>query len=226
MILIIGASGNLGQHILHEYSSEDVILTYGRSQAPSSERIIHFQGDLMDLDSFRKTLDKIFSLYSIDRIIYNSAFTEHSNNLSGLSALAVQKILGVNFLGYLTLLQKIESISEKYGQIKLVYISSNSIKTLNASNSVYISSKAAAEILSLSTTKNLAEKLIINIIRPGLMNSEMTSDRFDSVVDDVISKTPIKKLVSSDQVAKAIFQILENDLLVGQIITVDGGRTI
>lgn len=227
MILIIGASGNLGQHILREVNDKGIeAVTFGRSDLPSFENTVHFQGDLLDFENYRAALDEIFSLYPIDCIVYNSAFTVQSNTLSKLHSSEVDRILGVNFIGYLSLLQKIESLPNSYGQIKLVYISSNSIQTLRASNQVYIASKAAAECLSLSTTKRLAERLVINVVRPGLMNSEMTKDRFDTVVHDVIAKTPIKKLVNAQSVAKTVLQTLAGDVLIGQIITVDGGRTI
>ena len=227
MILVIGASGNLGSEILRELSEDNKkTISLGRKEPLGVVNNIHVNVDILDLETFSNILDEVFSTHNIEGVIYNSGYTVNCRSLAELKSQDIEDMLTINFKGYLALLQKIELLYESLDQMRVVYISSNSLVTLNASNTVYIATKSASEAISLSTTKKLGKKIIINIIRPGLMQSAMTEERFTKVRDDIIKKTPSEKLVLPSQVARTIMDILKSDVLIGQIVSVDGGRTI
>lgn len=227
MILLIGASGNLGVQILTELSKENKkTISLGRKAPLGVVNNIHINVDILDLEDFSNILDEIFSAHNIEGVIYNSGYTVNCRALAELKSQDIEDMLTINFKGYFALLQKIERLYESLEKIRVVYVSSNSLVTLNASNTLYIATKAASESISLSTTKRLGKKVIINIIRPGLMQSAMTEERFKKVRDDIIKKTPSEKLVLPSEVARTITDVLKSDVLIGQIISVDGGRTI
>lgn len=227
MILVIGASGNLGSEILRELSEDNKkTISLGRKEPLGVVNNIHVNVDILDLETFSNILDEVFSTHNIEGVIYNSGYTVNCRSLAELKSQDIEDMLTINFKGYLALLQKIELLYESLDQMRVVYISSNSLVTLNASNTLYIATKSASEAISLSTTKRLGKKIIINIIRPGLMQSSMTEERFTKVRDDIIKKTPSEKLVLPSQVARTIMDILKSDVLIGQIVSVDGGRTI
>jgi len=227
LILVIGASGNLGSEILRELSEDNKkTISLGRKEPLGVVNNIHVNVDILDLETFSNILDEVFSTHNIEGVIYNSGYTVNCRSLAELKSQDIEDMLTINFKGYLALLQKIELLYESLDQMRVVYISSNSLVTLNASNTLYIATKSASEAISLSTTKRLGKKIIINIIRPGLMQSSMTEERFTKVRDDIIKKTPSEKLVLPSQVARTIMDILKSDVLIGQIVSVDGGRTI
>ncbi len=226
MNLILGGSGNLGEYLLHELGRDSGTITFGRSEPKTPRDNIHIAGDIMETSEYLEALDKIFATYDIQRIVYNSAYTEHATVLPEITSATVGRIFGINFYGYFFLLKKIESLPISYGRLRVVYISSNSMRTLNASSPIYIASKSASETLSLATAKRLANRVAINVVRPGLMYSAMTKERFDSIKQKVLNSTPMEKLVSPHDVAKTVLKVLEDDMMIGQTLTIDGGRTI
>ena len=109
----------------------------------------------------------------------------------------------------------------------IINIGSNSVRTLNASNMIYIACKSAIESLTKSFAKHYGEFVRVNCVNPGLVKSYLSKDFFDDRKKYVISKTPIKKLTTPNDIAEIVFNIVTNiKMLNGQCIDVDGGRTL
>ena len=113
-------------------------------------------------------------------------------------------------------------------RLRIVNVLSNSIKTLNASNHHYISSKVAAETLTKFYAKKYSDKLTINNIAPGLMKSRLTEKRFAKDNKDIIAATPLGRLASVDEVAELTLYLATRVplSLCGQTLYIDGGRTL
>ena len=123
--------------------------------------------------------------------------------------------------------EELKDNNEKKSNKSVINILSNSIKTHHASNIIYTSSKAALQSLTESLALHYGKYARFNAIAPGLMNSELTADRFEKVFGDVLKKTPIGRLVSPLEVS-ILVKILITDMksINGQTIYLDGGRTI
>ena len=147
----------------------------------------------------------------------------------------VNKIIGTNYLGAMQccfefiryIKKELDDNNEKKAHKSVINILSNSIKTHHASNIIYTSSKAALQSLTESLALHYGKYARFNAIAPGLMNSELTADRFEKVSKDIIKKTPIGRLVSPTEVSMLIKMLLTDMKSInGQIIYLDGGRTI
>ena len=95
---------------------------------------------------------------------------------------------------------------------------------MNASNIHYIASKSAVEILGKYHALNNPRQFRVNAIAPGFMLSKITKTRFKKDKKKIISKTPSKKLIRVDEVAKLIIFVLSNKSINGETIYIDGGR--
>ena len=117
----------------------------------------------------------------------------------------------------------VERVLEK----SVVNICSNSIKTHNASNIIYISSKAALQSLTESLALHYGKHARFNAVAPGLISSNLTSNRYSAAKERVLNKTPTGKLSTPQDVSKVVkMLLLGSPAINGQTIYVDGGRTV
>ena len=90
----------------------------------------------------------------------------------------------------------------------------------------YSASKAALIGATKTLSKELASAGIrINVIAPGVIDTEMNKIVPDNIIHENIKKMKIKRLGKSHEVAKTIL-FLASDLsnyITGQIIRIDGG---
>ena len=66
-----------------------------------------------------------------------------------------------------------------------------------------------------------------NIILPGYMKTEMTSEMKESDLEKIKNKTPLKEFCKTSDVTSIIeYMVLKNKFLNGSEITIDGGFTL
>lgn len=85
-------------------------------------------------------------------------------------------------------------------------------------------SKAALRMLTLSCALALAPRIRVNAVLPGpvLMAEGGDEEKWLRLEKN----TPLKHLGTPDDVARAVIYLLKEEFITGQILTVDGGRTI
>lgn len=243
MIILFGASGTLGQSLMNELSQNKIKfgITTNTRDAETKKYVkknnlnpeFILKCDVTKKNEIKKIFNYVKKLeIQVSGIINNFAFTYYSkakkNKLFNEEKIR-KKIFDVNYFGVANILEyivyeKSKTISKK---ISVVNILSNSIRTLNASNEHYISSKAAIEQLSKFYAYHYGSRLTVNCVAPGLMNSDLTINRFKKIEKVIVSKTPIKKLIMPSEIASLVTTILlKYKNLNGQTIYFDGGRTI
>ncbi|MCL2179034.1 MAG: SDR family oxidoreductase [Proteobacteria bacterium] len=88
----------------------------------------------------------------------------------------------------------------------------------------YAMTKAALAQLCRSLAKELAPRLRVNAIAPGLvLPAEGISVEATA---RLVSKIPMKEKVSPESLVQAMFFLLSNKSMTGQILVVDGGRSL
>lgn len=88
----------------------------------------------------------------------------------------------------------------------------------------YNVAKAAVVGLTKSLAKELAPGVAVNCIAPGpiLKPDNLTGQENE----EVLSNTPLHRWGGPDEIAKAVIYFLETDFVTGQVLYVDGGRSI
>ena len=89
----------------------------------------------------------------------------------------------------------------------------------------YAGTKAALEVLTTGLSRIGAEhQILVNTVRPGLVNTEMQKDRED--LESRINMIPLKRLAESHEVASAVAYFLsaESSFVTGQTLSVAGGE--
>jgi pteridine reductase len=80
-------------------------------------------------------------------------------------------------------------------------------------------------MLTQSLAKELAPDIRVNAISPGAITWPDKMD--DKTKKEILSHTALKKTGSMEDISKAVlFLINDADYITGQILNIDGGRTL
>ena len=90
--------------------------------------------------------------------------------------------------------------------------------------SIYSVSKAGIDALTKSLAKELGPSNIrVNSIAPGLIDTKMNNNLTESDIEILKEEIPVGRIGRTDEVAKTVRFILENDYITGQVIEINGG---
>jgi 3-oxoacyl-[acyl-carrier protein] reductase len=98
----------------------------------------------------------------------------------------------------------------------------------NEGQVAYSSAKAAVNSMTVTLAKELGRWGIrCNAVAPGFIDTESTHLAMSSsALKHVEDNTPLRRLGTAVDVAKAVISLIENDFINGEILRVDGGLRI
>jgi len=181
-ILILGINGEIGNSLFKSiFNKKDYfILTYNKKKPSIKYKNVFLIK--IDFNYEKNSIKKIKSLIkkfkTIDVIINNVGDSNPFKDIFKLKIQELNKSIRINFLSiYFSILTIIKSQLKKNNFLKIINISSNTIKHLGSVNNLpYLISKNALELSLLNLSKHFIKKKIrINIIRPGLINNNKTT---------------------------------------------------
>ena len=94
----------------------------------------------------------------------------------------------------------------------------------------YAASKAAVVNLTKTLAWNLGPEIRVNAVAPGWMEGDwmkrMLKDKYEDLMGKRAKATPLKRVVTADDVAETIMSLVQaNRFVTGEIIVIDGGFT-
>ncbi|MBB4687019.1 SDR family NAD(P)-dependent oxidoreductase [Amycolatopsis jiangsuensis] len=99
----------------------------------------------------------------------------------------------------------------------------------SAGQTVYAASKAAVANIARSAAKELGRSGIrVNAVAPGVIETDLTAGLSDEAKADNVAKTPLGRLGTAQDVAKAIRFLVSDDaaFVTGQVLGIDGGLVL
>jgi 3-oxoacyl-[acyl-carrier protein] reductase len=92
----------------------------------------------------------------------------------------------------------------------------------------YAASKAAVVSLTRTLAWNLGPEIRVNAVAPGWMEGDwmkrMLKDKYDELMDRRARATPLRRVVSADDVAQTMMSLIQsNRFVTGEVIVIDGG---
>jgi NAD(P)-dependent dehydrogenase (short-subunit alcohol dehydrogenase family) len=92
-------------------------------------------------------------------------------------------------------------------------------------------SKAGVLQLTRALAIALAPDIRVNSVSPGLVSTRWFRSRFGEEANVAVetssaASTPLGVIANADHVAQAVMALVENDLVTGQDLVVDGGRNV
>jgi 3-oxoacyl-[acyl-carrier protein] reductase len=94
----------------------------------------------------------------------------------------------------------------------------------------YAASKAAVVNLTKTLAWNLGPEIRVNAVAPGWMEGDwmkrMLKDKYADLMEKRAKATPLKRVVTADDVAETMMSLIQsNRFVTGEIVVIDGGFT-
>ena len=220
-----------------------VVINYSRSAGDAQSTAAEVQGlgveavahraNVADEAQVRAMIAACIERFGRLDVLVNSAATTHFIPHPDLDALTDEvwnDILGVNLKGTFFCCRAAAPELKKTGGA-IVNIASIAAHRASGSSIAYAVSKAGVVQLTRALALALAPEVRVNSVSPGLVSSRWFSSRFGDEAaaaqeETFASQTPLRKIATPDDVARAVVALLENDLVTGQDLVVDGGKNV
>jgi 3-oxoacyl-[acyl-carrier protein] reductase len=235
-VLVTGASSGIGKAIAVAFAQKraHVLVHYGKNKAGAQDTLaavekvsggsLH-QADLMNRDQIGALFADIKKTTPTIDVLVNNAGDSRPGDIDDdevwdyeyknifLSAVQVSR-------AFLALpsphLRKIVNITSLYGNLA----------TGEPHFLQYSAFKAALASVSATLNKSSAPNVIVNAIAPGYTETPAWAGARPDVIEACARATSIGRFVQPEEIAHAAVFVAENDALVGQVLTIDGGTSL
>src|SRR5690349_9406554 len=228
---------------LAKSGAKAVVINYSRSasdarSAAEEVRGIGAEGLAYQANVADEAMVKAMVASTVERfgrldVLVNNAGTTHfipHPDLDGLTDDVWNDILSVNVKGTFFCCRAAAPELKKTGG-SIVNVASIAAHRASGSSIAYAVSKAGVVQLTRALALALAPEVRVNSVSPGLVSTRWFSRNFGedaaAAQEETFAKaTPLRKIATPDDVAHAVVALLENDLITGQDLVIDGGKNI
>lgn len=236
--IITGASRGIGRGIAEVFVNHGcaVAFTYSSNEAAAVEltaalsnqgvQVKGYQSNAADFEAAEKLVATVLEDFgSIDILINNAGITK-DNLLMRMTESDFDQVIEVNLKSIFNMTKAVQKTFLKQRKGSLIHMSSVVGVKGNAGQANYAASKAGIIGFSKSIALELGSRNIrSNVIAPGFIETEMTAQLSEEVVQGWRDGIPLKRGGQPEDVANACV-FLASDLsnyITGQVLHVDGG---
>ena len=238
--LVTGSATGIGRAVAIRFAKEGlaVAVNYSRSEKDARETLalveklgvpcLLCKASVADEDDVKAMVERcVQELGGLDVLVNNAGttrFIEHTN-LDAVTNEVWDEILGVNLKGTFFCSRAALPHLQKSGG-SIVNITSVAGLQGHGSSIPYAASKAAVNCLTKSLARAFGPKVRVNAVAPGPVLTRWLADHMDHVARS-LSITPMGRAAIPEDIADAVHYLaLGTNLMTGQIMVVDGGRTM
>ena len=217
----------LGWNIIIHYNSSneeaDNLANQINKDNPNSARTV--QGNLDVKEDIEKILNEVSEIFPTINLLVNNASTFYPTPIDEISEDHWEKLIGSNLKGPLFLIQGLkEKLKASNGSI--INITDTNLTKGVANYSIYSAAKAGLEAVTKGLARELAPEIKVNAIAPGAMLEPPDVTWTEEQKNKVIESIPLKRMGSEKDIANAVKFLAYSEYITGQIIKVDGGRSL
>jgi pteridine reductase len=237
-ILITGAAKRIGKEMALSFFKKgwDIVIHFNASKDEAesladqmnAERFnsaMLVQANLDNTNEVEKLVAKIQSNnISIDALI-NNASTFYPTPIGTFSEKNWDALMGSNLKAPLFLIQSFHKQLKKNKGF-IINITDINVDKALVNHSIYLAAKSGLQTLTKALAKELAPHIRVNAIAPGAIleppNTEWTSKQKSKIIDAV----PLKRMGSEKDIVDAAIYLSEAEYVTGQILNIDGGKSL
>jgi 3-oxoacyl-[acyl-carrier protein] reductase len=238
--LVTGSATGIGRSAAWRLAERGlaVVVNYSRSKAEAEEtadgvrargaKVLVHAADVADDSAVRAMVARTVAEFGGLDLLVNNAATTHfvpHTDLEALTAEVWDEILDVNLKGtFFACRAAMPGLKARRGNI--VNVASVAGVAGSGSSIAYAASKGAVITLTKSLAKAFAPEVRVNAVAPGPVQTRWLADHQD-MVEQAMKATPLKRPATAEDIADVIVFLAEvATLMTGQVLIVDGGRTI
>ncbi|VAW69309.1 FolM Alternative dihydrofolate reductase 1 [hydrothermal vent metagenome] len=236
--LITGAAARIGAEIarslhsagfnimIHYRASADRAETLCRSlNSIRSDSAATIQADLHQTSSLTTLVERAANQWDGLNVLVNNASSFYPTPVGEITETHWDDLMGSNLKAPVFLSQAATPHLKTSRGCIINIVDIHGFRPMKA-HPVYCAAKAGLAMLTQSLAKELGPDIRVNGVAPGAImwpNSEMDA----SIQASILERTALKRQGTPQDIAKAVkFLVLDADYITGQVIPVDGGRSL
>lgn len=241
--LITGSATGVGRACAMRFAEEgfDIVVNYSRSKEEAHEtkslveaegaKVLLIQCDVSDDAAVQAMIGEVESEWGRLDVLVNNAgtteFVEHKE-LDAMSEAAWDRILGVNLKGPFFCVRAAAHLLRESDFGSVVNVSSTAGIDGRGSSIAYCASKGGLNTITKSLARALGPEIRVNSVCPGPIDSRwLKRVMTDEQLAAETSGYPIPRPSLPDDIADTVLYLsLGTTLSTGQLLVVDGGRTM
>jgi 3-oxoacyl-[acyl-carrier protein] reductase len=242
--LVTGAATGIGRSAVLALARAgyDVAVNYSSSEKAARDtagvaeklgaKTLVIKCDVADEAGVRAMLKQVKGKFGRLDVLINNAGTTASWKPRDLETLSLEewdRVFAVNVRG---LFQVTRAAVPMLKETKGCIVNTASIVGLRPGPQPlpYAASKAAVVNLTQTLAWNLGPEIRVNAVAPGWMEGDwmkrMLKDKYDELMGKRAKATPLKRVVTADDVAETMMSLIQsNRFVTGEVIVIDGGFT-
>lgn len=237
-ILITGGAKRIGRQMaitLHQ-AGHDIIVHYRSSagaantlvtdlNAKRANSAVALQGELLDIRAIPRLVAQAVNAFGRLDVLINNASTFYPTPIEIIEEDFWNDLVGSNLKAPAFMVKAcVQHLRKNNGCI--INIVDIHARRPMANHPIYCSAKAGLEMLTKSLARDLAPNIRVNAVSPGAILWPENANGM-AAQEDVLKQIPMGRMGKPEDVAKlAQFLIDEADYITGQVIAVDGGRSV
>ena len=237
-IFITGAAKRIGKEIALCFSEMgwNIIIHYNSSKndaqvladginGTNPDSAITVQGNLDVKEDVEKVINEVRDAFPTIDLLINNASTFYPTPIEDISEEHWDKLVGSNLKGPLFLIKGLkDKLKESKGSV--INITDTNLSKGVANYSIYSAAKAGLESITKGLARELAPDIKVNAIAPGAMLEPPDVTWTEEQKSKVISSIPLNRMGSEKDISEAVKFLAKSNYITGQIIKVDGGRSL
>jgi len=237
--IVTGASRGIGREVAKELAESGitVIANYNKSEEEAKKlqqeleeqnfKLEIFKADVSKREDVKKLVEYTIEKHGkIDILINNAGISEYKLFTDETDE-DWDKLINTNLYSAFAMSQEVipNMVHNKKGCI--INISSIWGIVGGSLEVLYSISKAGLDGMTKALAKELGPSNIrVNSIAPGMINTKMNSKFTEKEIEEIKEEIPLERLGDSQDIAKCIKWLIDDNYTTGQVISINGGWVI
>ena len=235
VVLVTGGAKRIGKSICKKFHENEfsIVCHYNSSEDEAnnlkeslnsirkdSVEIVQF--DLNDIDKYGSFCESVIEKFGRIDVLINNASSFYSTPILESRQDAWDDLINSNVKGPHEIIKNLKkNLKENLGVI--INLSDAMIIRGMKDYSIYSIAKGGLETLPKSLAKELAPEIRVNAVAPGaiLLPTDGSSNE-----EKLISTIPLGRIGNEEDISSAVFHLYKNKYITGQVLRVDGGRSL
>jgi pteridine reductase len=218
-----GAGANVVIHCHHSLAAARALAAELTAERAGSAQVV--ASDLLDVGQLPGLIHQAQQHFGDLHLLINNASSFYPTPLGAITLAQWDDLIGTNLRAPLLLTQAAAPALRRTRGAVLNIVDIHGLRPLR-DHAVYSVAKAGLIMLTRALARELAPEVRVNAIAPGPVlwpEAPMAQERKQKIID----KTPLERHGSPEDIARAaLFFASDAPFVSGQILAVDGGRSI
>jgi NAD(P)-dependent dehydrogenase (short-subunit alcohol dehydrogenase family) len=233
--LVTGAAKRIGRSIALELAERgaDVVVNYRSSKNEAEQlaaeigkmgrRAATVQADVSRRTEVERLVGETEKLFGTLDVLVNNTGRFENVPFSKISDEQWNGILATNLTSQFLCTQTAAPLLKRSGRGRVVNLASLGGILAWPGYTHYCVSKAGVIMLTRCMARALAPEITVNAVAPGTITFEGDAAEVEA---DYIRRAPLGHTGKGSDIAEAVAFLIESDFITGQVLVVDGGRSL